>query len=305
MNTASEDSYARGTFLENISAQRLSPDLLMLGPAEPSSIPVPSSAYGPPDFPRSFLPPIRSPPNPAVYSSPNLQGTLPLSTCEAWDCAPCRVVLRRCDSPCTRHSDSPAGRKSGRAKAAPQCYLCNAGGQTMTRHHKPQRRPKVSKRAGAQCTNCQTTTTAVWRLNADRDPVCNACGLYYKRYQVNRPRTVQKGGIKSRKPRPSQKEKKPVSSLGGTGPADAVAGGFMVVAGGSDGGNCGEVPSGLRLGPPDTAHLYQGPGPEVLSGPVSHLMPSPGPLLGSPTGAFPTGPMPPTTSSTVEVPLSP
>ncbi|XP_059535777.1 erythroid transcription factor-like [Myotis daubentonii] len=175
----------------------------------------------------------------------------------------------------------------------------------MTRHHKPQRRPKVSKRAGAQCTNCQTTTTAVWRLNAGRDPVCNACGLYYKRHQVNRPRTVQKGGIKSRKPRPSQKEKKPVSSLGGTGPADAVAGGFMVVAGGSDGGNCGEVPSGLRLGPPDTAHLYQGPGPEVLSGPVSHLMPSPGPLLGSPTGAFPTGPMPPTTSSTVEVPLSP
>ncbi|XP_036161497.1 erythroid transcription factor-like [Myotis myotis] len=206
---------------------------------------------------------------------------------------------------CTRHSESPAERKSGRAKATPQCHLCNAGGQTMTRQNKPQRRPKVSKRAGAQCTNCQTTITAVWRLNANRDPVCNACGLYYKRHQVNRPRTVQKGGIKSRKPRPSQKEKKPVSSLGGTGPADAPAGGFMVVAGGSDSGNCGEVASGLRLGPPGTAHLYRGPGPVVLSGPVSHLMPFPGPLLGSPTGSFPTGPMPPTTTSTVDAPLSP
>lgn len=76
-----EDSYARGNVLENIRTQRLSPDLLMLGPAVPSSIPAPSSAYGPPDFPRSFFPPTTSPPNAAVYSSPNLQGTLPLATC--------------------------------------------------------------------------------------------------------------------------------------------------------------------------------------------------------------------------------
>lgn len=78
---ASEDSHARGNVLENIRTQRLSPDLLMLGPAVPSSTPVPSSAYGPPDFRRSFFPPTRSPPNPAVYSSANLQGTLPPSTC--------------------------------------------------------------------------------------------------------------------------------------------------------------------------------------------------------------------------------
>uniref|UniRef100_G1Q8W9 GATA-type domain-containing protein n=1 Tax=Myotis lucifugus TaxID=59463 RepID=G1Q8W9_MYOLU len=279
---ASEDSYGRGTFPENFRTERLSPDLLALGPAVPSSIPVPSSAYGPPDFPRSFFPPIRSPPSPAVYSSPNLPGTLPLSTCaEARKNRYCR------------------------AKASPRCWLCNADGQMMNRRNKPQRRRKVSKRAGAQCSNCQTTITAVWRLNANRDPVCNACGIYYKRHQVNRPLTMRKDGIQSRKPRASQKKKKPVSSLAGTGPGDAPAGGFMVVAGGSDGGNCGEVASGLTLGPPGTAHLYQGPGPEVLSGPVSHLMPFPGPLLGSPTGSFPTGPMPPTTTSTVEAPLSP
>ncbi|XP_059535799.1 erythroid transcription factor-like [Myotis daubentonii] len=192
-----------------------------------------------------------------------------------------------------------------RAKATLQRSLCKANIQTMTRENKPQRRLKVSKWAGAECTNCQTTITAVWRLNAGRNPVCNACGLYYKRHHVNRPLPIRTEVSKPRKPKASQKEKKPVSSLGGTGPADAVAGGFMVVAGGSDGGNCGEVASGWRLGPPDTAHLYQGPGPKVLSGPVSHLMPSPGPLLGSPRGAFPTGPVPPTTTSTVEAPLSP
>lgn len=42
----------------------------------------------------------------------------------------------------------------------------------------------VSKRAGTQCTNCQTTTTTLWRRNASGDPVCNACGLYYKLHQV-------------------------------------------------------------------------------------------------------------------------
>lgn len=124
-------------------------------------------------------------------------------------------------------------------------------------------------------------------MNAKGDPVCNACGLYYKRHQVNRPVTMRKDVVKTRKRKASQKKKKPTSSLGGIEPADAPASDFMVVAGGSNGGNSGEVPSG-------TAHLYQGPGPEELSEPVS-----------SPTGPFPTGPMPPTTSSSVEAPLSP
>ncbi|XP_054576071.1 erythroid transcription factor-like [Eptesicus fuscus] len=162
---------------------------------------------------------------------------------------------------------------------------------------------KVSKWAGAQCTNCQTTTTTVWRMNANGDPLCNPCGLYYKRHQVNRPAILWNDVVKTRKRKASQKKKKPASSLGGAGPADGPAGGFTVVAGGSDGGNSGEVASDLALGPPGTAHLYQGLGPVVLSEPVSPLMPFPGPLLGSPTGSFPTGPMPPTTS-TVEAPLS-
>lgn len=125
-------------------------------------------------------------------------------------------------------------------------------------------------------------------------------------WQVNRPLTMRKDGIQTRNRKASGKgKKKRGSSLGGTGAAEGPAGGFMVVAGGSGSGNCGEMASGLTLGPPSTAHLYQGLGPVVLSGPVSHLVPFPGPLLGSPTGSFPAGPVPPTTTTTTVVaPLS-
>nr|KAF6294588.1 hypothetical protein mPipKuh1_005420 [Pipistrellus kuhlii] len=275
----SEDSYARGTILETVTTQQLSLDLLTMAPAVPSSIPVPTSASGAPDFPRGFFPPTESSPNPLAYSPTNLLGTLPMTTCEAKECENCE------------------------ATATSLWYQSDTDSQMMNRQNQLKKRPKVSKRAGTQCTNCQTTTTAVWRMNASGEPLCNACGLYYKRHQANRPAIMQKDAVKTRKNMASQKKKKPESSLGGPGPADGPAGGFM--AGGSDGGNSGEVASGLTLGPPGTAHLYQGLGPVVLSGPVSHLMPFPGPLLGSPTGSFPTGPMLPTTSSTVEAPLSP
>jgi len=37
------------------------------------------------------------------------------------------------------------------------------------------------------CTNCQTTTTPLWRKNPAGQPWCNACGLYYKIHGLIRP----------------------------------------------------------------------------------------------------------------------
>ncbi|XP_069485786.1 trans-acting T-cell-specific transcription factor GATA-3 isoform X4 [Ambystoma mexicanum] len=65
-------------------------------------------------------------------------------------------------------------------------YLCNACGlyHKMNGQNrpliKPKRRLSAARRAGTSCANCQTTTTTLWRRNANGDPVCNACGLYYK-----------------------------------------------------------------------------------------------------------------------------
>ncbi|RNA12902.1 GATA-binding factor A isoform X2, partial [Brachionus plicatilis] len=54
-------------------------------------------------------------------------------------------------------------------------------------------------RSGLECANCHTAITTLWRRNNDGDPVCNACGLYYKLHNVNRPITMKKDGIQTRK----------------------------------------------------------------------------------------------------------
>ena len=35
------------------------------------------------------------------------------------------------------------------------------------------------------CANCNTNTTTLWRRNDRSEPVCNACGLYFKLHKVN------------------------------------------------------------------------------------------------------------------------
>lgn len=43
----------------------------------------------------------------------------------------------------------------------------------------------AARRAGTSCANCKTTTTTLWRRNQSGEPVCNACGLYYKLHNVS------------------------------------------------------------------------------------------------------------------------
>ncbi|NP_001002689.2 endothelial transcription factor GATA-2b [Danio rerio] len=93
-------------------------------------------------------------------------------------------------------------------------YLCNACGlyHKMNGQNRPLIRPKrrlsASRRAGTCCANCQTGTTTLWRRNANGEPVCNACGLYYKLHNVNRPLTMKKDGIQTRNRKMSGKSKK-------------------------------------------------------------------------------------------------
>ncbi|XP_077865266.1 GATA2 transcription factor isoform X1 [Saccoglossus kowalevskii] len=93
-------------------------------------------------------------------------------------------------------------------------YLCNACGlyHKMNGQNrpliKPKRRLSAARRAGTSCANCQATQTTLWRRNANGDPVCNACGLYYKLHGVNRPLTMKKDGIQTRNRKLSTKSKK-------------------------------------------------------------------------------------------------
>nr|AFY10809.1 Gata456 [Isodiametra pulchra] len=65
-----------------------------------------------------------------------------------------------------------------------------------------QRKMTTSRRMGLRCANCHTDSTTLWRRNNDGDPVCNACGLYYKLHHVNRPLAMKKDGIQTRKRKP-------------------------------------------------------------------------------------------------------
>ncbi|XP_069661663.1 transcription factor GATA-4 isoform X3 [Haliaeetus albicilla] len=65
----------------------------------------------------------------------------------------------------------------------------------------------ASRRVGLSCANCHTTTTTLWRRNAEGEPVCNACGLYMKLHGVPRPLAMRKEGIQTRKRKPKNVNK--------------------------------------------------------------------------------------------------
>ncbi|XP_014664973.1 PREDICTED: transcription factor GATA-4-like isoform X2 [Priapulus caudatus] len=70
----------------------------------------------------------------------------------------------------------------------------------------------ASRRVGLSCANCNTTTTTLWRRNNEGEPVCNACGLYYKLHNIARPLAMKKEGIQTRKRKPKTANKKTANS---------------------------------------------------------------------------------------------
>ncbi|XP_059915279.1 transcription factor GATA-6 [Gadus macrocephalus] len=97
-------------------------------------------------------------------------------------------------------------------------FLCNACGLYSKMNGlsrpliKPQKRMSSSRRIGLSCANCQTSTTTLWRRNAEGEPVCNACGLYTKLHGVPRPLAMKKEGIQTRKRKPKTLNKSKGSS---------------------------------------------------------------------------------------------
>ncbi|XP_042263689.1 transcription factor GATA-5 [Thunnus thynnus] len=104
-------------------------------------------------------------------------------------------------------------------------YLCNACGlyHKMNGINRPLIKPQkrlqtTSRRAGLCCTNCHTSTTTLWRRNAEGEPVCNACGLYMKLHGVPRPLAMKKESIQTRKRKPKMPKSK--TSTGGSTTSD-------------------------------------------------------------------------------------
>ncbi|XP_070165203.1 box A-binding factor isoform X3 [Polyergus mexicanus] len=77
-----------------------------------------------------------------------------------------------------------------------------SGARRVLAEEKTSRRLSATRRVGLSCSNCETTMTSLWRRNTQGEPVCNACGLYYKLHGVNRPSTMKKDSIQTRKRKP-------------------------------------------------------------------------------------------------------
>ncbi|KAF8064401.1 hypothetical protein FPV67DRAFT_1699393 [Lyophyllum atratum] len=65
------------------------------------------------------------------------------------------------------------------------------------------RRRREASNDTAQCRNCQTTVTPLWRKDEEGNTVCNACGLYYKLHGSVRPISMKSDVIRRRSRHPT------------------------------------------------------------------------------------------------------
>ncbi|CAK9301487.1 unnamed protein product [Gordionus sp. m RMFG-2023] len=88
----------------------------------------------------------------------------------------------------------------------------NTDAKSMVDSNLTKKTSNLSKKSGIYCANCMTTSTTLWRRNCIGEPVCNACGLYYKLHNVNRPMAMKKDCIQTRKRKPRDESKVPKSN---------------------------------------------------------------------------------------------
>ncbi|XP_072175420.1 uncharacterized protein [Diadema setosum] len=166
-------------------------------------------------------------------------------------------------------------------------YLCNACGlyHKMNGYNRPliknPRRLSGSRREGITCANCHTSTTTLWRRNKDGEPVCNACGLYFKLHGVNRPLAMKKDGIQTRKRKPKnsnkgsqqQQQNAQVRNGGGSPPTSANEG---AIKAGSPGKQPSPIPTSTNYTPPIKVEPQYRMGlspPPPIANPVTSYIP--------------------------------
>uniref|UniRef100_A0A182MVB8 GATA-type domain-containing protein n=1 Tax=Anopheles culicifacies TaxID=139723 RepID=A0A182MVB8_9DIPT len=88
---------------------------------------------------------------------------------------------------------------AGSGNSSPQLLLPKPTAQAQSQQQQQQQN---SQQKDMSCTNCGTTTTTIWRRNIRGEMVCNACGLYFKLHGVNRPHTMRRDTIHTRRRRP-------------------------------------------------------------------------------------------------------
>ncbi|OCF36733.1 hypothetical protein I316_01329 [Kwoniella heveanensis BCC8398] len=144
--------------------------------------PLPKAVGGKPVEKKSMLPPARS------NSSPNLQGLKALSQSKTAGAGHARNVSASQAAVSTTKTSKPGDANDPAEVSDDDSDEDEDGpGSIMPSGENP-----------TMCTNCQTTNTPLWRRDPEGQPLCNACGLFYKLHGVVRPLSLKTDVIKKR-----------------------------------------------------------------------------------------------------------
>ncbi|XP_043591563.1 transcription factor GATA-6-like isoform X2 [Bombus pyrosoma] len=136
-------------------------------------------------------------------TAPSPWPNLPLTNEDGFDGTIMTADPKECFG-CGNPTSSWKRDETGRFYCHSCIYKMNGINRSSMRCGKPKQTVATAgvRRTGVQCANCRTSNTTLWRRNNNGEPVCNACGLYYKLHNVNRPLSMKKEGIQTRKRKP-------------------------------------------------------------------------------------------------------